>query len=123
MLAAISPDLPDQAAHSRLRQLRTVLITQPLPHPPGRVALLTRRGQVLDQPRPDLRLVRPEHRRLPDWDLARRRCRVGQRLPHRAPVHLVPIRQRTDRQPFNSMVSADTFEHLHPRSRFHLRPS
>ena len=58
-------------------------------------------------------MMRPEHRRVADRHLARRRCRVRQRLAHRAPMHLVPIRQRADRQPFIPVVLADTFEHLH----------
>ncbi len=39
-----------------------------------------------------------------------RRGRVRERLTHRPTVHLMPRRERADRQPFISVVLADTFD-------------
>ena len=44
---------------------RAVLVHQPLPHPPGGVPLLPRRGQIRHQPAPHRVLPRPEHRPRP----------------------------------------------------------
>ncbi len=77
-----------------------MLSHQALPHPPGGVALLSRRRHIRQQPtihngHPRIdRRPRPRRVLLP-----RRRHRILQRLPHRAAVHLVPGRELPDRQP------------------------
>ena len=88
--------------------------------PPGSMALLARRTQVVGQPCPDLLPQPTEHRRVPHRHLAGRwRC-IVQRLTDRAAVHRMAIRQRPNRQAFLALVPTDSFEHLHPRFSFHL---
>ena len=58
----------------------------------------------------------PSAGRDPRRRLPRRRHRVGQRLPHRPPVHPMPRSQLPDRQPLVPAVTSDTFELLHSRS-------
>ena len=97
----------------RIRHLRVVLISQPLEDPPGGMPLLARRGQVLPQ-----HLIDPPGHRLPDRrgplrDLAIRRHRRRDRLPHRPAVHVILPRQRPDRHLIALPVEADRREQLH----------
>jgi Winged helix-turn helix len=46
---------------------------------------------------------------------ARRRDRARQRLPYRAPVHVIPIRQLPNRASFDSRITPDRGEQLHSR--------
>ena len=73
-----------------------MLIAQPLEDPPGGVPLLTRRVQVLAE-----HLVDPPGNGLPHWRFAHRGLAVrrqwrGDRLAHRAAVHVVLAGQRPD---------------------------
>jgi hypothetical protein len=90
-----------------------MLIGQPLEHPPGSMPLLTRRGQVLGQHLIDPPRHRLADRRSPHRDLAIRRHRRGDRLPHRPAVHVILPRQRPDRHPVPLPVEADRREQLH----------
>ena len=54
-----------------------------------RVPLLTRRRQISGQPRPDQVMPRPQRRHHPLRDPASRWRRRRQRLPHRAPMHMM----------------------------------
>jgi hypothetical protein len=97
----------------RIRHLRAVLISQPLEDPPGGMALLARRGQVLPQ-----HLIDPPGHRLPDRrgprrDLTIRRHRRRDRLPHRPAVHVILPRQRPDRHLIALPVETDRREQLH----------
>jgi hypothetical protein len=76
----------------RVRHLRAVLIGQPLEDPPGGMPLLARRGQVLPQHLIDPPGHRLADRRRPRRDLAIRRHRRRDRLPHRAAVHVILAR-------------------------------
>src|SRR6266536_2875912 len=116
----LRPDPTHQRPHRRLRDLSVHLLTQPLPHPPGRVPLLAQHLQVSLQPRPDRRLVGAQRRRGTLRRLALRRDRIDERLADRPPVHMVPLVQLPDAQPFIAVLAADTLEQLHPRQR--LRP-
>jgi hypothetical protein len=49
--------------------------------------------------------------------LAWRRYRVSQRLPHRAPVHVMLVRELADRELLDPPVTPDLLEQLHPRPR------
>ena len=98
-----------------VRHLRVVLGAQPLEDPTGGVPLLARRGQVLDQHRVDHLAHRVEHQRAPRRALARRRNRRGDRLPHRAPMHRILLRQRPDRHLVALPVEPDRRIQLHPR--------
>jgi hypothetical protein len=104
-------------AHRRIRHPRVMLIDQPLEDPLGGMPLLPRRGQVLAQHLIDPPGHRLAHRRGPHRDLTLRRQRRGNRLPHRAAVHVILARQRPDRHPVALPVEADSREQLHP-----LRP-
>ena len=53
--------------------------------------------------------------------LPRRRYRAGHRLPHRPPMHMMPVSQLPDRRSARSPVPPDLLEQLHPRPR-HPRP-
>ena len=115
--AQLGPPPRDIPRHSHLGQHRAVLGDQPLPDPPGRVPLLPRQLLISDQPAIDH--LRPRIDRRPGparIRLPRRRQRAGQRLAHRPPVHLMPLRQRPDRQPLNPAIPPDHLEDLHPRS-------
>ena len=118
-LAAVESDLDlqrgDHRAHARLGHLRSFLLDQSLPHPPGGVALLARRVQIRDQPAADRGLVRAQRGRDPYRRLRRRRHRVREGLAHRAPMHPMPYRERADRQTLITVVTSDTFELLHSR--------
>ena len=76
-----------------------MLIDQPLEDPLGRMPLLIRRGQVLAQHLIDPPGHRLAHRCGPHRGLTIRRHRRGDRLPHRAAVHVILARQRPDRHP------------------------
>ena len=110
----LRPPLRHVVAHRRVRHLRVVLIDQPGQHPTGGVPLLPRRVQILGQHRVDRRLERLQLRRHPHRRLPRRRDRAAQRLPHRAPVHVMLVRQLADRQPLDPGVMPDRSEQLHP---------
>ncbi len=118
-LQGLIEDLPAQLAHqgphAGLGHDHPFLLDQPLPHPPGGVALLGRHILVGDQPSAHRGHVWPQHRSHPDGDFPRRRRRIGQRLTHRAPVHFVLLGQGPDREAFIAAVSSDTFELLHSR--------
>ncbi len=105
----------DVGAHRRLGDRRAVLIDEALPDPPRRVPLLARRAQVGDKPLPDDLHVRTELRRRSRRLLALRRQRRLQRLPYRAPVHVVAARQLAYGQPLLSPCPSDILEQLHPR--------
>ena len=102
-------------AHRRLGDRRAVLIDEALPDPPRRVPLLAGRAQVGDEPLPDDLHVRTELRRRSGCLLALRRQRRLQRLPYRAPVHVVAARQLAYGQPLLSPCPSDILEQLHPR--------
>ena len=89
----LAPQAGDAGADRRLGDRRAVLIDEALPDPPRRVPLLTGRAQVGDEPLPDDLHVRTELRRRSGRLLALRRQRRLQRLPYRAPVHVVAARQ------------------------------
>jgi len=108
--------LTDVIAHRRVRQLaRAVLVTQPRKDAPGRVALLLRRVQITAQHRVDRRLERLQPRRGARRCLALRRNRARQRLPHRAPVHVIPVRQLAYRALLDPRIPSDRSEQPHPR--------
>ncbi|MFB9073041.1 hypothetical protein ACFFX0_18260 [Citricoccus parietis] len=112
-LHGLVPDLTaqsDQRPHARLGHLSAFLLDQSLPHPPCRMALLARGVLVCDQPAPHRLRVRALHRGGPHGGLARRRHRISQCLAHRAPMHLVLLRQGPDRHVFIPPDSSDTFE-------------
>ena len=91
-----------------------VLGHQPLPHPPSGVTLLARRLPVRQQPAVDHRHPRIQRRPGPRRVLlARRRNRGLQRLPHRAPMHPMPLSQLPDRQLLQPPIPPDLLEQLH----------
>ena len=111
--ADLGPAARHVLSHIRIRHLRAVLISQPLEDPPGSMPLLARRGQVLPE-----NLINPPghrlaHRRGPRRDLAIRRHRRRDRLPHRTAVHVILPRQRPDRHLIALPVEADRREQLH----------
>ena len=112
----------DEGAHRRLGDGGAALVHEPLPDPPRRVALLARRAQVGEEPRADRRAVRAELRRRAGDVLARRRQRRLQRLPYRAPVHVVAARQATDGYAILAPVPSDMLKQLHFRQLLFLRP-
>src|SRR5215207_6129795 len=63
-----------------------------------------------------------QHRRRPRRRLTRRRDRINQRLPDRATMHPVPVRERPDRQTLITTITSDTFELLHSRSLLQTPP-
>ena len=100
--------------HAHLRQDGAVLGHQPLPHPPGRVPLLTMHVLVADQPLVDHTGPRVGRRPGPGHVLlTRRRQRGRQRLPHRAAVNLMSLGQLPNRQGLNAPVAPDLLEQLH----------
>ena len=110
----LDPAPRDVAGHRRLRQHRAVLGDQTLPHPPRGMPLLARRVLIGQQPAVDhrrpltQRRLRPCHIRL-----SRQRHRIAQRLTHRAPMHLMPHRQRPRRQLLHPTITPDLLEQLH----------
>ena len=111
----LAPQAGDAGADRRLGDRRAVLIDEPLPDPPRRVPLLAGRAQVGDEPLPDDLHVRTELRRRSGRLLALRRQRRLQRLPYRAPVHVLAARQLAYGQPLLSPCPSDMLEQLHPR--------
>ena len=106
----------DIVADGGVRQiLRATLIHQPGQHPAGGMTLLLRRGQITAQHLLDRRLERRQPRRCPRRCLARRRDGARQRLPHRAPVHVIPVRQLPDRAALHPRITPDRGEQPHPR--------
>ena len=106
--------LTDVITHRRIRQTRRImLIDQPRQNPSRRVALLLRRVQIRTQHLVNHRLERLQPRRHPRRVPTRRRHRRFQRLAHRPPMHPMPVRQRTDRQPLDPMIPANRRELLH----------
>jgi hypothetical protein len=94
-LGAAAGDIPRDR---HLGHARAVLGDQPLPDPPGRMPLLAGYLPVRQQPLVDHGLIRADRRPGPRRvRLARRRHRAGQRLPHRTPVHMMPVSQLPDR--------------------------
>jgi hypothetical protein len=84
--------------HRHLGQPGALLGDQPLPDPPGRMPLLGRHVPVRQQPLIDHRRIPADRRPGPlRVSLPRRRHRAGQRLPHRPPVHMMPVSQLPDR--------------------------
>ena len=83
----------------------------------GRMALLTRRRAVGQQPRVDYRPIRAELRRRPRHrqPLDRRQRRL-QRLTHRPPMHAMTLSQRPDRQALTLTIPSNLLELLHPGS-------
>src|SRR5581483_5398460 len=113
----LAPAAAHIATHLPLRHLDAVLVDQPLPDPPRRVPLLTRRLPIRDQPLVDQRPIRAQlRRRAPLRLLTRRRHGRGQRLPHRPSMHPVALRQRPDRQPLPLAITPDLLELLHSPS-------
>jgi hypothetical protein len=105
----------DIVPHRRIRQpVRGLLINQPGQHPPGRMPLLAWRRQICDQHCVDRRLEPIQHRRRPVRRLPFRRDRRLQCLTHRAPVHMMPLRQRPNRQTLDPLIASDRGEQLHP---------
>src|SRR5581483_5913273 len=107
--------------HRHLRDHRAMLSTQTLPNPSSGMPLLTRHSLISNQPLIDHPHPRPDRRRRTWIRLAWRRHRRRQRLPHRAPMHPVPIRQRPNRQLLPATIPPDHLEQLHPSSH-RLRP-
>ena len=105
----------DVGAHGRLGDAGAAFVDEALPDPPRRVALLARRAQVGHQPRADDLHVRTELRRRSGRLLALRRQRRLQRLPYRAPVHVLAARQLANRHALLSPCPSDMLEQLHPR--------
>ena len=117
-------DLGHIAAHRRLAHLRPVFLHEPLPHPPGRVALLAGRRPVRLEPAVDRRLPPIQRRRRPHPHLlAWRRHRRQQRLAHITPMHAESAGQLPDRHLFALMGLADLLVHLNLRPRGHRPPS
>ena len=103
-------------AHRRVGQiLPALLVYQPGQHPPGGMPLLLRRVQVRPQHAVDRRRKRRQPRRHPGRCLARRRHRAGQCLPHRPPVHVIPVGQLPDRAILDPRITPDLCEQLHLR--------
>ena len=111
----LAPQAGDAGADRRLGDRRAVLIDEALPDPPRRVPLLAGRAQVGDEPLPDDLHVRTELRRRSGRLLALRRQRRLQRLPYRAPMHVLAARQLAYGQPLLSPCPSDMLEQLHPR--------
>ena len=108
--------LADMIPHRRIRQAhRAVLVDQPGPDAPRGMVLLLGRVQIRLQRGVDRRLERLQPRRHPLRGLPRRRDLRLQRLAHRAPVHTVFVGQRPNRQPVDSMITANRRKLLHPR--------
>jgi hypothetical protein len=100
--------------HRHLRQDRAVLGDQPLPDPPGGVPLLARHQPIGQQPAVNHGCVGVDRGPGPlRVGLARRRHRRIQCLPHRPPVHVMPIGQLPDRGPFDPAVFPDLLEQFH----------
>ena len=111
-------------AHRRVGQIRcVVLVHQPRQDPPRGMTLLLRRIQVTAQPVIDRGLERLQPPRHPGRRLARRRDRARQRLPHRAPVHVISVSQLADRALLDPRVAPDRGEQLHPRPHHLQAPS
>jgi hypothetical protein len=91
---------PRRSAHRRLPTTSAVLVGQALPHPPGRVPLLARRGPVRVQPSVDDRLPRIHHRRRLSHGALRSAAapRRLKRLAHITAMHPEPARQLPNRQ-------------------------
>src|SRR5215204_3361397 len=125
-LPPVSADLNlqpgNQAPHARLAHPCAFLLDQPLPDPARGLPLLPWRRQIRDQPAPDRRHISTQHRRRPRRRLTRRRDRINERLPDRATMHPVPVRERPDRQTLITTITSDTFELLHSRSLLQTPP-
>jgi hypothetical protein len=114
--AELDPAARDIPGHRHLRQRGIVLGDQPLPDPPRRVPLLARHLPIRQQPSVDHLHVGVDRRPRPRGiRLACRRDRAGQRLTHRAAMHVMPVGQLSDRQLLDPPVSSDLLEQLHPR--------
>jgi hypothetical protein len=76
-LVQLGLDLRDEQPHGRLRDLRAVVLGQPLPHPTGGVPLLDRHpiGDVGLDPAPRQLAPRTHRRGVADRRLARHRDR------------------------------------------------
>lgn len=113
--AELDPAPRHVARHRHLRHLRAVLSDQPLPDPPGGMALLARRVTVSQQPAVDHRGPRVDRRTLSRGiTLSRGRLSRLQCLSHRPPVHLVPLGQLADRQLILTSIPPDLLEQFHP---------
>ncbi len=77
--------------HRRSRYHRVVFLNQTFPDPLRRVTLLTVNLLIGDQPATNDRFPRPRHRQVPHSRLPRRRDRILQRRPNRAPMHPMRI--------------------------------
>ena len=112
--AQLDPAAGHIARHRHLRHRGTVLGDQPLPDPPCGMPLLARHVLVGQQPPVNHRCAGvdrgPGPRRI---GLPRRRHRRSQRLAHRPPVHMMPVRQLPDRGPFGPAVFPDLLEQFH----------
>ena len=87
---------------------------QPLPDPPGGVALLAGCVLVLDEPGVDHRHPLVDRRAgASQIHLARRRDRVLKCLAHRPTMRAMTIRQLTDRHVIETAISPDLLEQLH----------
>jgi hypothetical protein len=88
---------------------------QPLPDPPGGMALLAQRVLIGDEPRIDHRHPLVDRRARPHRiHLPRRRDRVIEGLAHRPTVHAMTIRQSANRHVINPPDSPDLLEQFHP---------
>jgi hypothetical protein len=112
--AFTSPDvLPD----GRLRDIRTVLVNEPLPDPLGGMPLLTRRVPIRQKPPIDHRPIPAElRRRTTHRRPLHRRQRRHQRLPDHPSMNPVPDRQPADREPLTIPVPSDLLELFHSGS-------
>jgi hypothetical protein len=94
---------------------RIVLVAEPFENPLGRMTLLARRAQVLDQHHVDLLAHRIKHHRASRRVLARRRDGRVYRRAHRASMHPVLGRQHPNRHLIVLPVEPDRRVQLHPR--------
>jgi hypothetical protein len=119
--AQLPAQLGDVAADGGLAQLGAVLVDQPLPDPPGGVPLLLGKHLVGGHPGADQWLPRANTG-------AARSDASAPAAPHSsAPggpsaVNAAFARQRPHAHPFQTGITADTLEQLHPRHRFSLAP-
>ena len=119
-----APGLRHVAAHRRFTDVGPMFVSQALPHPAGRVALLARRAAVCLEPSVDHRLPRIQRGRRPlRRCLAFRWHRRGQRLAHIAAMNTKTPRQLPNRQLLALMSFADLLVQLHSRPRGHRPPS
>jgi hypothetical protein len=118
-LAQPAPHSSDIPVDLPLRDLRAMLLDQPLPDPPSGMTLLARHLQTHAQPLLDHRPIPPQPRRRPTTRRPlRRRHRRLQSLAHRPTMNPMTPRQRPDRQLLPRKIAPDRLELLHSAHSF-----